>query len=213
MGRDNKERATQIKVARKKLRSTVDAIKGQFGFLNYEVEDGKKLFFHLSEVKENATLQPGDAVEFVLITNQPPATLSKLKCNAPTGWCCAYGPCRSTRTRRPSTSSVSRRAPMEREDSKIPRRALCSRTVPLRLLLLRRRPTAITMLRKKPETDYSNNNNNKLQKKQTKKKRRNQLKQKETKPANQTTQQKKIINEKKNKRNSHFKSTEAEVPL
>merc|ERR1712071_745116 len=56
------------------------------------------------------------------------------------------------------------------------------------------RPTAITMLRKKPETDYSNNNNNKLQKKQTKKKE-------------------KIMNGKKNKRNSHFKSTEAEVPL
>jgi len=31
---------------------------------------GKKLFFHLSEVKDNATLQPNDAVEFVLITNQ-----------------------------------------------------------------------------------------------------------------------------------------------
>lgn len=68
--RDDKERATEIRVVRKKLRSTVDAIKGQFGFLNHEVEDGKKLFFHLSEVKENATLQPGDAVEFVLITNQ-----------------------------------------------------------------------------------------------------------------------------------------------
>ena len=31
---------------------------------------GKKLFFHLSEVKDNATLQNGDTVEFVLITNQ-----------------------------------------------------------------------------------------------------------------------------------------------
>jgi len=36
----------------------------------YCIFAGKKLFFHLSEVKENATLQPGDAVEFVLITNQ-----------------------------------------------------------------------------------------------------------------------------------------------
>ena len=39
--RDDKERATEIRVVRKKLRSTVDAIKGQFGFLNHEVEDGK----------------------------------------------------------------------------------------------------------------------------------------------------------------------------
>ena len=31
---------------------------------------GKKLFFHLSEVKDNAPLQPNDTVEFVLITNQ-----------------------------------------------------------------------------------------------------------------------------------------------
>lgn len=38
---DGKERATNIRVLRKKLRSTVDAIKGQFGFLNHEVEDGK----------------------------------------------------------------------------------------------------------------------------------------------------------------------------
>lgn len=37
---DGKERATRIRVVRKKLKSTVDAIKGQFGFLNYEVEDG-----------------------------------------------------------------------------------------------------------------------------------------------------------------------------
>ncbi|XP_059352111.1 cold shock domain-containing protein E1-like isoform X3 [Daphnia carinata] len=67
---EGKERATRIRVVRKKLRSTVDAIKGQFGFLNYEMEDGKKLFFHLSEVKDNATLLPNDTVEFVLITNQ-----------------------------------------------------------------------------------------------------------------------------------------------
>ncbi len=63
-------RAALIRVVRKKLRSTVDAIKGQFGFLNHELDDGKKLFFHLSEVRDGATLTPGDAVEFVLITNQ-----------------------------------------------------------------------------------------------------------------------------------------------
>lgn len=63
-------RAANIVAVRKKLRATVDAIKGQFGFLAYEVEEGKKLFFHMSEVKDNVNLQVGDQVEFVLVTNQ-----------------------------------------------------------------------------------------------------------------------------------------------
>ena len=43
----------------------------QFGFLNYEVEDGKKLFFHMTEVHEaQAGLQSGDEVEFVVVQNQ-----------------------------------------------------------------------------------------------------------------------------------------------
>lgn len=48
----------------------MDAVKGPFGFLAYEVDEGKKLFFHMSEVRDHATLQPGDQVEFVLVTNQ-----------------------------------------------------------------------------------------------------------------------------------------------
>lgn len=63
-------RAANIVAVRKKLRATVDAIKGQFGFLAYEVEEGKKLFFHMSEVKDNVSLQIGDQVEFVLVTHQ-----------------------------------------------------------------------------------------------------------------------------------------------
>lgn len=43
---------------------------GHFGFLAYEVDEGKKLFFHMSEVKDEATLQQGDQVEFVLVTNK-----------------------------------------------------------------------------------------------------------------------------------------------
>ena len=43
---------------------------GQYGFLNYEAEEGKKLFFHQTEVKDKANLSPGDEVEFVIITNQ-----------------------------------------------------------------------------------------------------------------------------------------------
>lgn len=52
------------------MRAPVDAIKGQFGFLSYEVEEGKKLFFHMSEVKDKASLCVGDHVEFVLVTNK-----------------------------------------------------------------------------------------------------------------------------------------------
>ncbi|KRT84375.1 hypothetical protein AMK59_218, partial [Oryctes borbonicus] len=67
---DSTGRAANIIAVRKKLRAAVDAIKGQFGFLAYEVEEGKKLFFHISEVKDKVDLQIGDQVEFVLVTNQ-----------------------------------------------------------------------------------------------------------------------------------------------
>ncbi|KAK7065496.1 Cold shock domain-containing protein E1 [Halocaridina rubra] len=67
---DESRRAVLIRAIRKKLIATVDAVKGQYGFLNYETEEGKKLFFHQSEVKDGASLSPGDEVEFVIITNQ-----------------------------------------------------------------------------------------------------------------------------------------------
>ncbi|XP_072396506.1 RNA-binding protein Unr isoform X3 [Diabrotica undecimpunctata] len=66
---DTTGRAANIIAVRKKLKATVDAIKGHFGFLAYEVEEGKKLFFHMTEVKDNVSLQVGDTVEFVLVTN------------------------------------------------------------------------------------------------------------------------------------------------
>lgn len=67
---DSAGHACNIVAVRKKRRATVDAVKGPFGFLAYEVDEGKKLFFHMSEVRDHAILQPGDQVEFVLITNQ-----------------------------------------------------------------------------------------------------------------------------------------------
>ncbi|XP_072930676.1 RNA-binding protein Unr isoform X2 [Epargyreus clarus] len=67
---DVEGRATNIVPVRKKRRAIVDAIKGGFGFLNIEGEDSRRLFFHMSEVRGNhADLQPGDTVEFVLLTN------------------------------------------------------------------------------------------------------------------------------------------------
>lgn len=45
-------------------------MKGLFGFLDFEVEEGKKLFFHMSEVQGGGCLYPGDSVEFSIVTNQ-----------------------------------------------------------------------------------------------------------------------------------------------
>lgn len=68
---DSESRAAAITAVRQKKRATVDSIKGQFGFLSYEIEEGKKLFFHMSEVQGNmATLHQGDTVEFSVVTNQ-----------------------------------------------------------------------------------------------------------------------------------------------
>merc|ERR1719193_3040683 len=61
--------AINIKSNKQKLRSHVEAVKGQFGFLSYEQEEGKKLFFHMSEVEGGEVLQVGDQVEFVVVTN------------------------------------------------------------------------------------------------------------------------------------------------
>eukprot|EP00058_Branchiostoma_floridae_P022320 XP_002607810.1 hypothetical protein BRAFLDRAFT_259732 [Branchiostoma floridae] len=64
------ERAARVQAVRKRVRGSVDTIKGQFGFINYEVGDNKKLFFHLSEVHDGSDLSPGDKVEFVVVCNQ-----------------------------------------------------------------------------------------------------------------------------------------------
>ncbi|XP_037928242.1 cold shock domain-containing protein E1 [Teleopsis dalmanni] len=96
---DETGRAAEVTAVRQKNRATVDSIKGQFGFLNFEVEDGKKLFFHMSEVQGSAVaLHPGDTVEFSVVTNQrngkssacnvvkindrPDRLISRLKLNA-----------------------------------------------------------------------------------------------------------------------------------
>lgn len=62
--------AVNIQATREKLRAYVEAMKGQFGFLSHEVDEGKKLFFHTSEVEGNEVLQQGDEVEFVVVTNK-----------------------------------------------------------------------------------------------------------------------------------------------
>lgn len=68
---DDSGRAAEVTAVRQKKRANVDSIKGQFGFLDYEVEEGKKLFFHMTEVHGNSNnLYAGDSVEFSVVTNQ-----------------------------------------------------------------------------------------------------------------------------------------------
>ncbi|XP_053672561.1 cold shock domain-containing protein E1 [Anopheles nili] len=67
---DELNRAMEIAPVRTKKQAKVDSIKGQFGFLDFEVDEGKKLFFHMSDVQGNANLYLGDTVEFSIVTNQ-----------------------------------------------------------------------------------------------------------------------------------------------
>ena len=68
---DEVGRAAEVSAIRQKKKANVDSIKGQFGFLDFEVEEGKKLFFHMTEVQGNSNnLHQGDTVEFSIVTNQ-----------------------------------------------------------------------------------------------------------------------------------------------
>ncbi|XP_061506649.1 cold shock domain-containing protein E1 isoform X1 [Anopheles gambiae] len=67
---DELNRAMEIAPVRTKKQAKVDSIKGQFGFLDFEVDEGKKLFFHMSDVQGNVNLYLGDTVEFSIVTNQ-----------------------------------------------------------------------------------------------------------------------------------------------
>ncbi|KAM9785455.1 cold shock domain-containing protein E1 isoform 3-T3 [Neosynchiropus ocellatus] len=51
-------------------RALVECVKDQFGFITYEVGEGKKLFFHVKEVQDGLELQAGDEVEFSVVFNQ-----------------------------------------------------------------------------------------------------------------------------------------------
>uniref|UniRef100_A0A8C4QDJ2 Cold shock domain containing E1, RNA-binding n=1 Tax=Eptatretus burgeri TaxID=7764 RepID=A0A8C4QDJ2_EPTBU len=61
--------ATNITPMRTVEKALVDSVKGEFGFLAFEVSEGKKLFFHQSEVQGGHELQPGDEVEFSVVQN------------------------------------------------------------------------------------------------------------------------------------------------
>ncbi|CAD5117043.1 unnamed protein product [Dimorphilus gyrociliatus] len=62
--------AYKVRAIRERYTATVDCLKGQFGFLNYENETGKKLFFHLSDVVSEGVIRPGDTLDFVIVQNK-----------------------------------------------------------------------------------------------------------------------------------------------
>uniref|UniRef100_A0A182N204 CSD domain-containing protein n=1 Tax=Anopheles dirus TaxID=7168 RepID=A0A182N204_9DIPT len=78
---DELNRAMEIAPVRTKKQAKVDSIKGQFGFLDFEVDEGKKLFFHMSDVQGNANLYLGDTVEFSIVTNQASRNGKTSACN------------------------------------------------------------------------------------------------------------------------------------
>ncbi|XP_063306453.1 cold shock domain-containing protein E1 isoform X5 [Pelobates fuscus] len=67
LGQNGQTMACNIEPLR---RGTVECVKDQFGFINYEVGDSKKLFFHVKEIQDGVELQAGDEVEFSVILNQ-----------------------------------------------------------------------------------------------------------------------------------------------
>ena len=64
---DSENRICNVVQLKKWLKSKVDAVKGEFGFITYEVSEGRKLFFHMSEVKDGAELSVGDSVKFYIV--------------------------------------------------------------------------------------------------------------------------------------------------
>lgn len=71
-----REIAMKVVSVRQRVRARVESVKGQFGFIAYENEEGKNLFFHMSEVEGEVELQPGDEVEFVVVQNQKSRKMS-----------------------------------------------------------------------------------------------------------------------------------------
>ncbi|EPQ12041.1 Cold shock domain-containing protein E1 [Myotis brandtii] len=68
-------------------RATVERVKDQFGFINCEGGDSKKLFFQVEEVQDGIERQAGDEVEFSVILNQHTG-----KCSASNVWRVCEGP-------------------------------------------------------------------------------------------------------------------------
>jgi cold shock CspA family protein len=64
---ENEKREKNIMDVRKKRRDNVDEVKGLFGFMKYEVDEGKKMLFNMYEVKDGIRIKKGEKVEFVIV--------------------------------------------------------------------------------------------------------------------------------------------------
>jgi len=76
-----KKRACNLACKRNLLRGKVESIKGQFGFISYDNEDGKSVFFHISEVQTDhgKELKQGDDVRFIIVQNHKNAKKSAVR--------------------------------------------------------------------------------------------------------------------------------------
>lgn len=64
-------RATRVACKRNILRGRVESLKGQFGFISYDNDEGKRIFFHMSELIDihSSDLRTGDEVSFSIVNN------------------------------------------------------------------------------------------------------------------------------------------------
>ncbi|XP_065063770.1 cold shock domain-containing protein E1-like [Rhopilema esculentum] len=75
-----KQRAMNVTSVRDLCKGKVESVKGQYGFISYEGENCKNLFFHISEVVDEETdLQAGDSVEFVIVKSHKNAKQSAIQ--------------------------------------------------------------------------------------------------------------------------------------
>ncbi|CAF0970741.1 unnamed protein product, partial [Didymodactylos carnosus] len=70
VGLDYSTRAVNIVLENELRKGKVDTVKGQYGFIDFSIEENKKIFFHNSEVDSGFDLRPGDDVEFIAYYNQ-----------------------------------------------------------------------------------------------------------------------------------------------
>lgn len=76
----DKRFAVEITAKRERLRAVVESVKGEYGFIAYETEEAKNLFFHTSEIENDAfSIKAGDTVEFCIIQNTRNGKLSASK--------------------------------------------------------------------------------------------------------------------------------------
>jgi len=78
---NGEKQAVNIASKRSEKRGKVESIKGQFGFISYACEDGKSIFFHISEVVDDhgTDLQVGNEVRFVIVRGHKNAKKSAIR--------------------------------------------------------------------------------------------------------------------------------------